>query len=242
MATVRTRGGIGQHPRGFDIITSPFARAPMLSSDVVSTCLNRSDSRLDGAIILWSSWGRQQRADIPLPEEANHFVGPERAVVGLQDDGRSELSKERQEGIAGGFGGFVGGGQGEQLIAAGKIAHDQDGAVEVIDGCGRLGVVDGPDGAGSVPAELVQFKAVSFAPDAAVASEQSSQFASAHEREEQFESGAADVWPQRVEQVDDVVSVRDVRGNAGSAAWFGTKLGMDPEAMPARECSRAQLE
>lgn len=173
-SSARACGGVCQESGGFDIIAGPFSGSTVESGDVVGTGFDGTDAGLHGAIILRSTWWRQHWADVPVLEEAAHFVGSEGAVVGFKDDRRSELSKEREQGIAGGLGGLVGGGQGEELIAAGEIAHDEDGGVETVDGRGRFGVIDGPDGAGPVPMELVELETFFLAPDAAVSFEESS--------------------------------------------------------------------
>jgi len=73
------------------------------------------------------------------------------AIVRLEDEGPAVLAEQCGECVAGGLGGLVGGGESEQLEAAGEVSHGEDVGIEAVDRCGRVGVVDGPDGPRPMP-------------------------------------------------------------------------------------------
>jgi hypothetical protein len=102
------------------------------------------------------------------------------AVVGLEDEWWSALSEECLEDGEGRFGRFVFDGDPGELVVAGEVADGEGLGVVAIDGERRVGVVDGPDGAGAVPGQDMECMGITFFADAAVAGLEVVEFAAGH--------------------------------------------------------------
>ena len=94
----------------------------------------------------------------------------------------------------------------EELPAAGEIADGQQVREAAVDGCRRLGEVDGPDAAGIVPVEHAQGFTMALTPDGAVAADQVGEFSAGHREEVLAERRHAEVRTDFVEQMNDFVA------------------------------------
>lgn len=125
-----------------------------------------------------------------VEERGDELSGEVPPAVALEDEGRAVLVEEGAESGDGGFGGCFEDGPREELVAAPEVADGEDPAEEAVDGTGRFGVVDGPDGAGAGPLELVDEEGPLAEADLAEA------------REDRFELAPRDVGERAAEAVE----------------------------------------
>jgi len=161
----------------------------------------RADARLNGAIVPWHTWWREQVFHAELCEQFLHFVRNEgRSVIAFQDQRRAMGREQPIQRLEYGGRRHVVNRQPEQLLAARQITHGEQVGIESVDRGSWAVEVDGPDGAGPGPVQDPNRLPVAFAPDAAIAAQEFFQLGSGHPGELKTQGGQADARPQLVDQ------------------------------------------
>ena len=153
---VRTIGdaSVGAEPCGFQVIECPVSGSAVAAGEVVGKMFDNAVARFAGAVVAGQVGRREQQQNAMLGEELAHGVGGEgRAIVGFEDEWWSVRNKETEENGDGGVRIIGVYRVGTERAASGEIADGEDFGALAVNGCGRAGVIHGPDGASALPGE-----------------------------------------------------------------------------------------
>ncbi len=161
-----------------------------------------------------------------MAQEVTHHVGDEMgAIVAFEDERGAVFGEQSDQGGDGGIGVGVVAGQGQEHAARGEVADAQQVTEFAIDGDGRFGVVDGPDGAEPRPgAGAVGLQPIIAVAPEAVQVDEAGEFSFRQARKVILQGGHTDGVSPEVHEVADLVPL-GWRGDGGGSAEQRGGLG-----------------
>ena len=169
----RSADCVGQLAGVFQVFGGPAVRMPFDCCTLLGVGFVGAVGSLESPVVLGTPRGREELGHNRLEHGRLSRLGDEgRAVVALEDQGRSVFEEQVAEDRQYRLGLFVGHRLPGQLLMARQITNGEDVRIDPIDRMDGLAEVDRPDGARVMPCQLEAGYAISASPDATIAAEQ----------------------------------------------------------------------